>query len=103
MMDTNTIARACSASALSHREEDGDYSGLLVTLNDDWRVIVCRDGIQWILQKRRGKGSNRFAAVSYCRRRDGLVRCIGERCGEVHPFALDLIRALPMLIAEVRP
>lgn len=105
MMDINTIALADQASALSHREEDGDYRGLLVNLNDEWRVITCRDGAQWILQKYRGikNGIARYEGRSYCRSRVGLLRCIRERCGEVHPAALAILRAFPNILREARP
>ncbi|MEQ8446934.1 MAG: hypothetical protein RIB57_13700 [Pelagibacterium sp.] len=104
MMDTNTIARADQASALSHREEDGDYRGLVVVLNADWRVVTCRDGMQWILQKYRGtkNGMARYEGRAFCRTRAGLLRCIGVRCGEVLPASLDALRALPMVLVEER-
>ncbi|MAN78383.1 MAG: hypothetical protein CML24_14650 [Rhizobiales bacterium] len=99
-----TIDNILAPPAASHREEDGDYRGLVVMLNADWRLVTCRDGVQWILQKYRGikNGMARYEGRSFCRSRAGLVRCIGEKCGEVLPAALAIIRALPPFISGGR-
>lgn len=84
-------------AAPSHRESDDSYTGVVVTLNDKWRVIVCRDGIQWILQRQRGerRGQPRFDGRSYCRTRDALIRVCREHAGEIHAVALTILHALP--------
>lgn len=56
-------------------EQAEDYPHVVATLNSEWRVICCRDGIQWILQRKTG---GRWRSVAYCRTRDGLLRCIRE-------------------------
>lgn len=60
----------------SHRERDEHY--LHVILRDgDWRVIVCKDNFQWILQRRTRAESTdgaRWEARGYCRTREALVR-----------------------------
>jgi hypothetical protein len=33
-------------------ETADDYSGIVAILNPEWRVIECRDRLQWILQHR---------------------------------------------------
>jgi hypothetical protein len=37
---------------LSLRETADRYSGFIAQLNPDWRVVECRDRVQWILQRR---------------------------------------------------
>lgn len=50
----------------SHRESDPNYGAVIAQLNDRWRVIVCRDGIQWILQKSKKSGAGaRWQGRSY--------------------------------------
>lgn len=46
-----TVARQ-PATGLCHREGADNYDRVLVTLGDDWRIIECRDAIQFILQRR---------------------------------------------------
>ena len=59
-------------------EESDNYPNVVARLGGDWRVIVCRDGIQWIVQRRTGKrhGRARWEARSYCRSREGLIRLL---------------------------
>lgn len=52
-----------------------DYPDVIAKLNMEWRIILCRDGIQWILQRHTG---GRWRSLSYCRTRDGLLRCIRD-------------------------
>ena len=44
-------------------EKADDYAAIVAKLNADWRFIVCRDRIQWILQRRKGQyaGSTEMA------------------------------------------
>jgi len=58
------------------KEEAGEYPNVVLQLNDRWRVIVCKDGTQWVLQCKRG---DRWSGDSYCRTRDGLFRSIQKR------------------------
>lgn len=70
-------------------ESYNDYDGVICHLGDRWRVIECRDGIQWILQTRHGK---QWDGRSYCQTRQVLLRCIRERIGECDTAA---VQALP--------
>ena len=65
-------------------EETDSYPDVVARLGHDWRVIVCRDGIQWIVQRRAGKrhGGARWEARSYCRSREGLMRLCRDFLGE---------------------
>lgn len=56
-------------------EQAEDYPHVVSTLNSQWRVIRCRDEIQWILQRKTG---GRWRPLAYCRTRDGLLRSIRE-------------------------
>jgi hypothetical protein len=77
-------------------ESDAAYPNL--QLNNRWRVIVCRDGIQWVLQYR-----NRAETVSrsdwrgraYCRTREALIRCCRAYSGEIDPAAAAELQTLP--------
>lgn len=79
-------------------ESDDSYPNLVAVLNSRWRVIQCRDGIQWILQYR-----NRAETVardgwrgrSYCRTKEALIRCCDEHAGQLDPVARKTLLALP--------
>jgi len=72
-----------SLASGSHRERDDDYTRVIAQLNSRWRVIVCKDGIQWIVQKRDGTrdGRPRWTGVSYHLERKALIRRCSELCG----------------------
>jgi hypothetical protein len=61
-------------------EESETYPRIIARLNDHWRVVACRNGIQWILQVRHGQGwRNRY----FYRTRAGLFSGSHEYAGEI--------------------
>lgn len=76
----------------SHRERDDDYSAQVVRLNEGWRVILCRDGLQWILQQR-GEGAH-WRAVRFCTTAAGLAAAVGV-AGPIGEEARAVIASLP--------
>jgi hypothetical protein len=83
--------------AVNRKESSDSYSNVVTTLNRKWRVIRCRDGIQWILQSR----DSLKAAVgvwrgrSYCRSKEALLRVCAAHAGEIDPSAAAVLAALP--------
>lgn len=75
-----------------HSEEADDYPNVICLLGDSWRVILCRHGIQWILQRWIGR---RWRSQSYCRTRCALLGCIHEAEIEVDPDAASSLETLP--------
>ena len=78
-------------------EESDAYPRIVARLNPQWRVIACRDGIQWILQARRGHrdGLPRWDNRYFFRSREGLVFGCHEYCGQIHGDALVILLRLP--------
>jgi hypothetical protein len=77
-------ARIQAPEALtSHRERDEGYP-TVARLSDIVRVIECKDGIQWILQRRSG---DQWKGLAYCRTRAALIREASGLLGHV-PEAL---------------
>lgn len=54
----------------SHRESDDDYSNVIAQLGPTHRVIVCKDNIQWIVQRRKDS----WRSLHYLTSRDGVLR-----------------------------
>jgi hypothetical protein len=82
-------------------EETDDYPTVAV-LNATWRVIACRQSIQWILQRRRG-GPNHWRGQYFCRTREVLVRCAREHAGQIGGDALVVLLRLPEWFPEAVP
>jgi hypothetical protein len=72
-----------------------------VALNSHWRVIACRDGIQWILQRQHGPdaperpAAARWEGRAYCRTKEALIRCCRAYSGEIDAAAVAALRTLP--------
>lgn len=103
-MDHATIAVSpCLPANRNRREEADDYRAIVAKLNPRWRVIECRDAIQWILQGRAGArhGQPRWDGRRYCRTRQGLMRNVRALAGECDAIALATLERLPEWV-EVR-
>lgn len=79
-----------------HREEADRYRGELFRYGN-LRVAVCRDGIQWLLQRRRGTktlGGAAWRTIAYCVTRKALTRLYQAHCGAVAPELADLAESI---------
>ncbi len=69
---------------------------VVAILNDRWRVID--DGLQWVLQKRKGRPtpkSTGWRGRSYATSRTTLLDSVERRCGPVDLDALGVLMTLP--------
>ena len=59
----------------SHRERDDNYRNVILHTLPRWRIILCKDANQWIVQKRSTEPLNRghWLGVSYVVSRDRLI------------------------------
>ena len=78
-------------------EEADDYPFVVAVLNAQWRLIECRDRIQWILQKRGGSnnGKPRWRSKKWCRSKVGLMRSLRDERVVPSPAAQAIIGYLP--------
>lgn len=82
---------ALSDIRTDHREEADRYRGELFR-HGNLRVAVCRDGIQWLLQRRRGVktvGGAAWRTIAYCVTRKALTRLYQAQSGAVAPELAD--------------
>jgi hypothetical protein len=95
-----------SANTESRIESADDYSGFVAQLNPDWRVVECRDRVQWILQRRGSPKKPRrddWRGRSYCRTSEVLRRCTREYADAIDPTAAAILAALPERIDATHP
>ena len=59
----------------THCEYADSYSNVVVT-SEEFRVIVCKDDWQWVIQQKRGirHGQPRWMNLSYCRSQEAICR-----------------------------
>ena len=70
-----------SAPTPSRRETDDNYFAVLTPLAPRWRVILCRDGMQYILQRQFGKRLHEavWRGETYHTTRRSLIRACAKR------------------------
>jgi len=63
------------AEGKSHRERDDNYRKVIIHLSPRWRIIECRNALQWIIQHRSAKPLNRgyWLGKSYLTSRNKLI------------------------------
>jgi hypothetical protein len=91
-----------SQQPYSRRERDDDYGDVIVHLALRWRIITCKHGIQWILQKRSVEPPNTgtWAGKSYATTRDGLMAACSSRGLLSEAFARQVLEALPSNVRD---
>jgi len=84
-------------SSCSSRERDDNYSDVVIHLSTRWRIIVCKDGIQWILQQRSVAPPNTgtWSGKSYSTTLRGLVAACSDRELLLGPSEVQKLDALP--------
>lgn len=90
-----------ASASPSHRERDDNYQRVIVQLAPRWRVIVCRDGIQWILQRRSVLPPNTgtWSGKSYSTTKSGLIAACSRLELLSDASALAGLEALPAKIS----
>lgn len=86
LLDSNPATEAGEAeshegqASTSHRERDDNYWGVALSLNDKWRVVVCSEGRQWILQYKRTR--DRWTSRKFLERAALVPQRVLELVGE---------------------
>ena len=81
---------------VSRHETADECVNVIAQLCARHRVIVCKDAIQWVLQKRKKGGAERpWRSVGYFRTRSALLRVSATLCGRIDPAAVAILLALP--------
>tara|TARA_B110000503_G_scaffold141990_1_gene237306 strand:- start:1190 stop:1525 length:336 start_codon:yes stop_codon:yes gene_type:complete len=88
----------------SHRERDDNYQGVIVQLAPRWRIIECRDAIQWIIQKRSADPLNPgyWLGASYLTDRNKLIELSTTLGLLSEPSLRAVLEALPSSATELR-
>ena len=89
-------SQSATAGKASHEAAD-DYSGEVARLSARWRVVTCRDSIQWIVQQRDAGSPHRarWRGRHYCVTREALIRLCGSLQEAPDPAAMAVLASLP--------
>lgn len=86
----------------SHRERDDDYLRVVARPGDRWRVVVCNDRLQWIVQRRDAEKAHRahWRGVLFRPSRDAHMAASVRLAGACDPGTLAILAALPAHFAR---
>ena len=62
----------------THRESDENYQKVVLKFNVRWRLIICQNDIQWIIQRRESLHGGAWRGVRYVTRLKSLIEVCGE-------------------------
>ena len=81
----------------SNRERDNNYAKVIAQLGPRWRIIVCKDDIQFILQKRSVSPPNTgtWSGKSYSTTRDAIIAACSSRGLLSEASARQVLESLP--------
>lgn len=77
------------------RESDDAYPRVLTNLDDRWRVILCRDALQFILQRRISPSPDGWRGQRFCVTRAALLRDVREFAPEASEEGMRILWHLP--------
>ena len=75
----SSVGGTSSVADNSHRESSDHYSYVILRFTNRWRIILCRQGLQWILQRRENLHGGAWRGFRYFRTRKALI----EECGRL--------------------
>lgn len=84
-----------STSHISHRERDDAYSGAIVQFSPRWRLILCKDQVQWILQKKESSHQGFWRGKQYLTCKESVLKASGRLGLLADPKARAALHALP--------
>nr|BDD46874.1 hypothetical protein 6 [Paracoccaceae bacterium] len=85
----------------SHRERDDNYADKVVQLTQRYRVILCPQHLQLIIQEKEASRSGHWRAKSYHTSRDSLLSACGTRGFLSDPNVEAVLHALPDHVSQL--
>ena len=69
-------ARHCTR--ISHREREDGYIATVVQFNQRWRLVLCKDQIQWIIQRKESSRRGDWRGLKYLTSRESVFAACGK-------------------------
>ena len=83
------------------RERDDLYIKVIVRPKDRWRVILCSNGLQWIIQKKESSHAGPWRAEKYVTSRSALIKACGTLGLLSDPATEAVLYALPDYVSQL--
>ena len=72
------LGGACSIGDHTHRERDDAYIGAIVQFAPRWRLVLCKDQIQWIIQKKESSHRGFWRGKQYMTSKESVFEACGR-------------------------
>lgn len=90
-----------NANTPSHRERDENYADIVVQLTSRYRIILCPQGLQWIIQEQEASHEAPWRAQEYHTSRESLLKACGKRGFLTYPSVGAVLHALPAHVSQL--
>ena len=77
------------------------YGKVIVQSSDRWRVILCAQGLQWIIQKKESSHAGPWRAEKYLTSRSALIKACGTLGLLSDPATEVVLFALPEHVSQL--
>ena len=97
----STSAGVANTNTPSNRERDNNYADIVVQLAPRYRVILCPQHLQLIIQEKEASRSGHWRAKSYHTSRDSLLSASGRLGLLSDPNVEVVLQALPDHVSQL--
>ena len=98
---TPPITTRLFSSHISHRERDDAYIGTIVQFSPRWRLILCKDQIQWIIQKKESSRRGDWWGKQYLTCKDSVFEASGRLGLLCDPKVETTLHRLPDHVSQL--
>ena len=77
------------------------YAKVIIQSSDRWRVILCSQGLQWIIQKKESSHAGPWRAEKYVTSRSALIKACGTLGLLSDPATEAVLYALPDYVSQL--
>ena len=85
----------------THRERDEHYAHVIANPSPRYRVILCTQRLQWIIQEKEASHEAPWRAEDYHTSRDSLLKACGKRGLLSDPNSEAVLYALPDHVSQL--
>jgi len=80
---------------ISHREREDGYIATVAQFNQRWRLVLCKDQIQWIIQRKESSRRGDWRGLKYLTSRESVFAACGKLELLSDPKVEEILNALP--------
>ena len=93
--------RVTDINTRSHRERDENYADRVVKLAPRYRIILCSQRLQWIVQQQECSHAAPWRALEYHTSRESLLNACGKQGFLSDPNVEAVLHALPNHVSQL--